>query len=137
MPFNAEVKEIENGFIVSLWPKVGEFSQTYASTFEGGIAALVTSYKKWCPKPIPIPPAFSKTLQARHQRPPQTAASSSEEAGIESAARYTKLCGLVKKELKEFVLQFNSSFPVVDLRKTLEAAHCTVVDGKVVFTGGN
>ena len=50
--------------------------------------------------------------------------------------KYARLCGLVKKSLGEFKLQFETNFPGHDIAKVLEAAHCTVVDDKVVFTGG-
>jgi hypothetical protein len=38
--------------------------------------------------------------------------------------------------LTEFKNQFEASFPKDDLAKSLEAAHCTIVEGKVVFLEG-
>jgi hypothetical protein len=55
----------------------------------------------------------------------------------EAAEKYAKLCGLVKKPLADFKNQFEASFPGHDIAKVLEAAHCTIVDEKVVFIGGN
>ena len=54
----------------------------------------------------------------------------------EPAIKYARLCGLVKKGLTEFKLQFEASFPGHDIAKVLEASHCTIVDDRVVFTGG-
>jgi hypothetical protein len=46
-----------------------------------------------------------------------------------------KACGLIGKPLEEFKPQFQTSFPKDDLAKAL-GAHCTIVEGKVVFLGG-
>jgi hypothetical protein len=50
--------------------------------------------------------------------------------------KYTKLSGLIARSLQEFKLQFEASFPKDDMAKAMDAAHCTVVDNKVVFVGG-
>ena len=55
----------------------------------------------------------------------------------EGAQKYTKLCGLVKKPLAEFKLQFETNFPGQDMAKALELSHCTIVEDKVVFIGGS
>jgi hypothetical protein len=49
--------------------------------------------------------------------------------------KYTKLSGLIARSLNDFKLQFEASFPKDDMIKAMEAAHCTVVDNKVVFVG--
>jgi hypothetical protein len=53
-----------------------------------------------------------------------------------ASVKYTKLSGLIAKSLNEFKLQFEASFPKDDMAKAIEAAHCSIVDNKVVFTGG-
>ena len=53
-----------------------------------------------------------------------------------ASVKYTKLSGLIAKSLQDFKLQFEASFPKDDMAKAIEAAHCTIVDNKVVFTGG-
>jgi hypothetical protein len=52
-----------------------------------------------------------------------------------ASVKYTKLSGLIAKSLQDFKLQFEASFPKDDMVKALEASHCSIVDGKVVFTG--
>jgi hypothetical protein len=52
-----------------------------------------------------------------------------------ASIKYTKLSGLIAKSLQDFKLQFEASFPKDDMVKALEASHCSIVDGKVVFTG--
>jgi hypothetical protein len=58
-----------------------------------------------------------------------------EGAGLGSI-KYTKLSGLIARSLQDFKLQFEASFPKDDMIKAIEAAHCTIVDNKVVFIGG-
>jgi hypothetical protein len=53
-----------------------------------------------------------------------------------ASVKYTKLSGLIAKSLQDFKLQFEASFPKDDMAKAIEAAHCSIVDNKVVFTGG-
>jgi len=53
-----------------------------------------------------------------------------------ASIKYTKLSGLIAKSLQDFKLQFEASFPKDDMAKAIEAAHCSIVDNKVVFTGG-
>lgn len=48
---------------------------------------------------------------------------------------WLRLCGLIGKPLEEFKPQFQTSFPKDNLAKAL-GAHCTIVEGKVVFLGG-
>jgi hypothetical protein len=56
MAFKASFREIDNGFLVDLNPKSLEYEETYAPTFEGAIAAIVASYKKWHPSGPPADP---------------------------------------------------------------------------------
>jgi len=52
------------------------------------------------------------------------------------SVKYARIAGLIARSLQEFKLQFEASFPKDDMAKAIEAAHCTIVDNKVVFTGG-
>jgi hypothetical protein len=45
MTFKASLREIDNGFLVELNPKVGEYSETYAPTLERSIT--VEADKLW------------------------------------------------------------------------------------------
>jgi hypothetical protein len=53
------------------------------------------------------------------------------------SVKYARIAGLLAKSLNEFKLQFEASFPKEDMAKAIAAANCTIVDGKVVFTGGS
>jgi hypothetical protein len=58
------------------------------------------------------------------------------EGASEGSIKFAKVCGLIAKPLQEFKLHFEMNFPKDDMAKALEGADCTIVDGKVVFTGG-
>ena len=58
------------------------------------------------------------------------------EGASEGSIKFAKVCGLIAKPLQEFKLHFEVNFPKDDMNKAIEAAHCAVVDGKVVFVGG-
>jgi hypothetical protein len=58
------------------------------------------------------------------------------EGASEGSIKFAKVCGLIAKPLPEFKLHFEANFPKDDMLKAIEAAHCAVVDNKVVFTGG-
>jgi hypothetical protein len=58
------------------------------------------------------------------------------EGASEGSIKFAKVCGLIAKPLQEFKLHFEVNFPKDDMNKAIEAAHCAVVDGKVVFIGG-
>jgi hypothetical protein len=51
------------------------------------------------------------------------------------SVKYARIAGLLAKSLNEFKLQFEASFPKDDMARAVAAANCTIVDGKVVFTG--
>jgi hypothetical protein len=46
MPFQATIKEIDNGFTVGLSIKLFQYEENYYPTIEGAIAAIITSYMK-------------------------------------------------------------------------------------------
>jgi hypothetical protein len=56
MTFKASLRELSNGFLVDLNPKVLEYEEVYAPTFEEAIAAIVASYKQWHPSGPPADP---------------------------------------------------------------------------------
>jgi hypothetical protein len=58
------------------------------------------------------------------------------EGASEGSIKFAKVCGLIAKPLQEFKLHFEVNLPKDDMNKAIEAAHCAVVDGKVVFLGG-
>jgi hypothetical protein len=58
------------------------------------------------------------------------------EGASEGSIKFAKVCGLIAKPLPEFKLHFDVNFPKDDMLKAIEAAHCAVVDNKVVFVGG-
>ena len=58
------------------------------------------------------------------------------EGASEGSIKFAKVCGLIAKPLQEFKLHFEVNFPKDDMNKAIEAAHCAVVDNKVVFVGG-
>ena len=58
------------------------------------------------------------------------------EGASEGSIKFAKVCGLIAKPLPEFKLHFEANFPKDDMMKAIEAAHCSIVDNKVVFTGG-
>jgi hypothetical protein len=58
------------------------------------------------------------------------------EGASEGSIKFAKVCGLIAKPLPEFKLHFEANFPKDDMLKAIEAAHCAVVDNKVVFIGG-
>jgi len=58
------------------------------------------------------------------------------EGASEGSIKFAKVCGLIAKPLQEFKLHFEVNFPKDDMLKAIEAAHCAVVDNKVVFVGG-
>jgi hypothetical protein len=92
------------------------------------------------PAAAPVPgPAAPVSAPAPAAAAPTAPASTAPElvgGTSEAAQKYTKLCGLVKKSLAEFKLHFEANFPGQDIAKVLEASHCTIVDDRVVFTGG-
>ena len=49
--------------------------------------------------------------------------------------KYTKICGLIAKPLKDFEPQFESSFPGEDMKEAIKQAGCEVFEEKIVFTG--
>ena len=52
------------------------------------------------------------------------------------SVKYARIAGLIARSFQEFKLQFEASFPKDDMAQALAAANCSIVDGKVVFTGG-
>ena len=58
------------------------------------------------------------------------------EGASEGSIKFAKVCGLIAKPFQEFKPHFEVNFPKDDMNKAIEAAHCAVVDGKVVFVGG-
>jgi hypothetical protein len=56
MAFKASLRELSNGFLVEISPKLAEYDEYSAPTFEGAIEAIVASYKKWHPSGPPADP---------------------------------------------------------------------------------
>ena len=108
MTFKASLRELSNGFLVDLNPKPLEYEEAYAPTFEGAIALIVASLKKWHPSGPPKEPSIG-------------------------ALKYTKLCGIITKPFEEFEKQFKKSFPEENMELAIAAANCKVVDGQVLF----
>jgi hypothetical protein len=82
----------------------------------------------------PIPTQSSQPSQ------PGQSGAKEELKAVEGASlpsvKYARIAGLLAKSLNEFKLQFEASFPKEDMAKAIAAANCTIVEGKVVFTGG-
>jgi len=150
MTFKATIREIDNAFIVNFVDlSHAEYQEVSVPSFEESIEWTVSKYNQWHPhsteKPnmitVIVPRStsskkFPKASQVTHLHSHQTTSNSSTETGIEPAARYTKLCGLVKKDYDEFLQQFNAKFPGQDSDEVIKLAHCTISKGKLVFVGG-
>jgi len=139
MTFKGTILEIDNGFLVET-TYMGEhsgYSSQYASTFEGGLAAVVARYKEWHPNSQEMKLPVITSMKEASKKTQKASTEAVKEATMEAAVRYTKLCGLVRKDYSEFLIQFNANFPKQDSDEAIGLAHCRISKGIVVFVGGN
>ena len=128
MTFKATIREIDNGFIVDLADlSHADYEEVSTPSFEEGIRWIVTKYTQWHPS---VPLATPLRVPEKASKKPLLKEPS------EGAIKYSKICGLVAKEYSDFLEHFKANFPGQDIQAALEAAHCKVVEKKVVFVGG-
>ncbi|MGD0549628.1 MAG: hypothetical protein ABSA81_03665 [Candidatus Bathyarchaeia archaeon] len=141
MTFKASLRELSNGFLVNLNPKVLEYEEVeyeelYAPTFEEAIAAIVASYKQWYPSASPsTPPRVPVTIVHSVRIPGKASKKPLLKEPSEGAKKFAKICGLIEKPLKDFEPQFETSFPGEDMEGAIEQGGCEIFEGKIVFTG--
>ena len=111
MPFKASLKEIDNGFVVDLNPKVLEYEEVYAPTFDNAILLVIAKHAESHPQEAQKGPS-------------------------KGAIDFCKLCGLIAKDFLGFKEVFQKSFSGENFLIAIELARCQLVDGKVVFVGG-
>ena len=128
MTFKASLREIDNGFIAELsGSKLFDYSEIHAPTFDVAIALIITKYAEEHP---------SVTLATPLRVPEKAPKKPLLEEPSEGAIKFSRICGLIAKDYSEFLGQFTANFSRQDIQAALEAAHCKVVKGMVVFVGG-
>jgi hypothetical protein len=128
MTFKASLREIDNGFIVDLsGSKLFDYSEIHAPTFDMAITLVIAKYAEEHP---------SVTLATPLRVPEKAPKKPLLEEPSEGAIKFSRICGLIAKNYSEFLEHFTANFPRQDIQAALEAAHCKVVEKKVVFVGG-
>jgi hypothetical protein len=112
MTFKATIREIDNGLIIELpGSRFFDYSEIHVSTFAKAVALVVAKYAE------------------SHPQEPQKEPS-------KEAMAFSKISGLIGKDYMEFKEIFEKNYPGEDILKALEAAHCQIIEKKVVFVGG-
>jgi hypothetical protein len=128
MTFRATIREIDNGFLVEQpGSKLFDYSETLVQTFDSAIALVIAKYAESHP---------SVTLATPLRVPEKAPKKPLLKEPSEGAIKYSRICGLVSKHYNDFLTAFTANFPGQDVQAALEAAHCKVVEGEVVFVGG-
>ena len=121
MPFQATVREIDNGFLVET-PLPGELHnrETFDASILEALASILLVHSQWSEKPQEVP------LETPLRVP---------EKPSEGAVKFTKLCGLIMKPLGDFQ-EREKKYVTIPVTPKVRDALKTIVKRSRVLGGG-